>query len=56
MDNIPRCPLCGCFVVNGKCENRECVNHWEPNITLTTKIRRKTNNEKDRQTTTDQRS
>lgn len=23
-----RCPLCGCLMWNGKCENKECENHW----------------------------
>jgi hypothetical protein len=23
-----RCQLCGCFIKNGLCENRECGNHY----------------------------
>lgn len=24
------CPLCGCVMWNGRCENKECKNHWHP--------------------------
>lgn len=27
---ISNCPICGCLMVNGQCENRDCQLHWYP--------------------------
>ena len=30
MYEAERCPKCGATMWNGRCENRDCENHWHP--------------------------